>query len=221
MDKGNTARKLEYSIGEEIAHSVSHGIAAGLAIAALVVLLMHAHYFGDGWRIASFTVYGVSLILVFGTSTLYHALQYPPAKRLFQMLDHAAIFLLIAGTYTPFTLVTLRGAFGWTIFCVIWVMAVAGIVLKVSFMNRLERLGHWMYLAMGWFGLFALYPLLQILPLNGILWLFAGGLFYSIGVLFYVGNKFAYTHFVWHLFVMGGALCHFVAIFLYVSPIQV
>jgi hemolysin III len=221
MDKAHTEPKLHYSTGEEIAHSISHGIGAGLAIVALVVLLMHAYHLGDGWRLACFTVYGISLISVFTTSTLYHAFQHPPTKRVFQVLDHAAIFLLIAGTYTPFTLVSLGGVFGWTIFGLIWVMAVAGIVLKVSYMNRLERLGHWMYLGMGWIGLLALYPLVHVLPINGVFWLLAGGLFYSVGVLFYVGNRFAYTHFVWHLFVMGGALCHFVAIFKYVSPLSV
>ena len=209
-----------YTMGEEIAHSVSHGIGAGLAVAALSVLVMHAYYFGDAWRIASFTVYGVSLICVFLSSTLYHAMQHPPTKRVFRILDHAAIFLLIAGTYTPFTLVTLRGAFGWTMFAVVWVLAVAGIVLKVAYLNRLQKIGHWMYLGMGWLGVVAFYPLVQVLPWPGIVWLVAGGLLYSIGVIFYVGHRFNYTHFVWHLFVMAGALCHFLAILFYVTPIS-
>jgi len=218
MERTSSAEYHEYTTGEEIAHSVSHGIGAGLAVAALSILVMHAYFFGDGWRVASFTVYGVSLILVFVSSTLYHALQHKPAKAFFRMLDHAAIFLLIAGTYTPFTLVTLRGPFGWTLFSIVWVMAVAGIVLKVSCMNRLQRIGHWLYLGMGWIGLAALYPLLQALPWQGVMWLFVGGVLYSGGVFFYVGHKFNYTHFVWHLFVLAGALCHFIAILFYVTP---
>ena len=135
-------------------------------------------------------------------------------------MDHAAIFLLIAGTYTPFTLVSLRGTIGWTFFSVIWVLAVTGIVLKVAFMNRLERVGHWLYLGMGWLGLAALYPMLQVLPYQAILWLFAGGLLYSLGVIFYVAKRMSYSHFIWHLFVLGGAACHFFAILIYLTPSQ-
>jgi hemolysin III len=211
--------KRPQTLGEEIANSVIHGIGAALGVAALSVLVTFAGLFGDAWRVVSFAVYGASIVVLYTVSTLYHGFTHPRAKRVFNILDHAAIYLLIAGTYTPFTLVTLRGAWGWTLFGVIWGLAVAGIVFETVAFERFKALTVSLYVALGWIVVIAIRPLMQALPAGGLWWLLAGGLCYTGGVAFYVlGKRVRYAHAVWHLFVLGGSLCHFVCVLVYVLP---
>lgn len=197
-------------------NSISHLLGAALALAALVVLVVFASLQGDPWKIVSFSIYGTSLFLLYTLSTLYHSLR-GPAKRIFQKLDHAAIYLLIAGSYTPFTLVTLRGAWGWSLFGAVWGLAILGIVLDTLHRNGPRVYQIILYLSMGWLVLIALYPLMQNLPLSGLIWLVIGGLCYTGGMLFYaLDNKLQHAHGIWHLFVLTGSVCHFFAILLYV-----
>lgn len=218
--KNDTPRKRFYTAGEEIASSITHGIGAALSIAALVILVVLAATRGDAWRVVSFSIYGTTLILLYLASTLYHAIRHPGAKRVFRILDHSSIFLLIAGTYTPFLLVPLRGGWGWSLFGVVWGLAVVGIVFKSIFIERMKKLSVVVYVAMGWMILIALKPLLACLPKSGLAWLAGGGLLYSGGVIFYAMKSVKYTHAVWHLFVLGGSICHFFAILLYVLPMR-
>jgi hemolysin III len=205
------------TIGEEIANSVTHGIAAALSVAALVVLVVFAAIRGTAWHIVSCAIFGVTLILLYLASTLYHALPPGKAKQVFRILDHASIYLLIAGTYTPFTLVTLRGPWGWSIFGVVWALAVTGVVFQSLLIGRLPVISTAVYVLMGWVVVVAFRPLLHALPWSGVLWLAAGGLSYTAGVYFYASrSKFA--HAVWHLFVIAGSLCHFFAVLFYVIP---
>ncbi len=205
------------TIGEEIANSVTHGIAAVFSVAALAILVVFAAVRGTAWHIVSCAIFGVTLILLYLASTLYHALPVGRAKEVCRILDHASIYLLIAGTYTPFTLVTLRGPWGWSIFGVVWGLAVAGIVFQSLLIGRLPVLSTSVYVLMGWVVVIALRPLIHALPWGGLLWMLAGGLCYTAGVYFYASrSKFA--HAVWHLFVIAGSLCHFFAVLLYVIP---
>lgn len=205
------------SIGEEIANSVTHGLAAAFSVAALVILVVFSALRGNSWHVVSCTVFGVTLILLYLASTLYHAMPAGKAKRVLRILDHASIYLLIAGTYTPFTLVTLRGAWGWSIFGVVWGLAAAGIVFQSLLIGRLPALSTAVYVLMGWMVLIAFRPLLGALPWGGIAWLVAGGACYTVGVFFFV-SRWKFTHMVWHLFVMAGSVCHFFAVLLYVIP---
>ena len=201
---------------EEIFNSVSHIVGAALALAGLVVLAVKAGLRGDAWRIASFSVYGVTLFLLYLSSSLYHSTG-GNAKKLFRTIDHQAIYLLIAGTYTPFMLVTLRGPWGWWLFGIIWGLAVFGIVLDAVHGQgrRVPQLV--IYLLMGWLITAALGPLVRALPLWGVIWLLAGGVFYTSGVAFYVLDKrFPYFHGIWHLFVLAGSLCHYFAVLFYI-----
>lgn len=208
-----------YSLGEEVANSVTHGIGAGLSVAALAVLVTFSALFGDPWRVVSFSIYGASLVILYLSSTLYHGFQSPRVKRVFRVLDHCAIFLLIAGTYTPFTLVTLRGAWGWTLFGIIWGLALVGIILTVLAMERLKWLGLAIYLGMGWMVIIAMKPLVAALPTGGLFWLSLGGLCYTGGVVFYAWKRLPYNHMIWHLFVLGGSTCHFFALLFHVLPV--
>ena len=198
-------------------NSISHLIGAAAALAGTAGLVVTAAQQGDPWKIVSFSIYGVSLILLYLFSTLYHSLHHA-GKTVFQKLDHLAIYLLIAGTYTPFTLVTLRGRWGWALFGLIWGLAVLGIVLEM-FMRKGRRIVPVViYLVMGWLLIIALKPLLASLTTAGFIWLLLGGLFYTSGVFFYaLGNKVTYFHGIWHLFVIAGSLCHYVTIFRYVA----
>lgn len=179
---------------------------------ALVVL---AAQHRDPWAITACSIYGASLVLLYLSSTLYHALTNERAKRFFLILDHSMIYVLIAGSYTPFTLVSLRGGWGWTLFGIVWGVAAAGIVFKSLFVDRLRALSTALYVAMGWLVIIAVYPLLGVLPLNGFLWLLAGGLAYTTGVVFFAMKR-RYAHCVWHLFVMAGSICHYWAVYRYV-----
>jgi hemolysin III len=197
-------------------NSISHLIGAALALAALVVLVVFASLQGDPWKIVSFSIYGATLFLLYALSTLYHSL-HGRAKLVFQKLDHAAIYLLIAGSYTPFTLVTLRGPWGWALFGVVWTLAVIGIVIDCLHRNGPRIYQIIIYLLMGWVILIALYPLIQNLPTGGLVWLVIGGLCYTGGMVFYaLDEKLNHAHGIWHLFVLAGSICHFLAILLYV-----
>jgi len=206
------SRGRTQSPGEEIANSVSHGVALLAAIAAAPVLIRSAVEQGGAARIAGASVFAAAMVLLYLTSTLYHALPRNRAKRVFQVLDRSAIFLMIAGTYTPFTLGVLRGTWGWTLFGLVWGLALAGIVLTLAGGVRYPKLTTGLYLAMGWLILIAVKPLWLRVPSWGLIWLFAGGIAYTVGVFFYAAKRVRYSHFVWHLFVIAGTACHFVAV---------
>ncbi|MCW7554260.1 hemolysin III family protein [Endozoicomonas gorgoniicola] len=207
-----------YSLGEEIANSVTHGIGAMLSVAGLTLLVTYAAIQGDIWRVVSFSIYGGSMILLFLMSTLYHSFQNEKVKQVFKLLDHCAIYLLIAGTYTPFLLVTLRGTTGWILFAIIWLLAFTGIIFKLAFRHRFKKLSLLTYVAMGWLALFVGQELARSLSAGGMAWLISGGLAYTLGVIFYVWKKLPYNHAIWHLFVLAGSLCHYTTIFVYVLP---
>mgnify|MGYP002713034004 CR=1 FL=1 len=213
-----SAISARYSLGEEIAHSITHGLGTLLSIAGLVVLVAFSVINGDAWHVVSSSIYGATLILMYSASTLYHAVTHPRAKHILRQLDHAAIFLLIAGTYTPFTLVTLRGPWGWSLFGVVWGIALLGVVMKFISLNSLRRISLGLYLAMGWIVVIAMDPLLDKLAPGGLWLLLIGGLCYSFGVIFYLWNKLAYHHAIWHIFVLAGSVFHFFAILFYVIP---
>lgn len=204
------------NLGEEIANSVSHG-AGFLAAAAMIPILVIGALNDGAAAVVGAAVFGATMALLYLTSTLYHALPANRGKRVFQILDHAAIYLLIAGTYTPFTLGALRGAWGWTLFGVIWGLAAIGILLKSMQGIRYPRLSTIVYIAMGWLVLVAVKPLVSNVPAWGLFWLVAGGVAYTSGVAFYASQRMRYAHFVWHLFVLTGTACHFVAVLRYAS----
>jgi hemolysin III len=206
-----------FSAGEELAHSLTHGLGLLIGIAALVLMVVFAAQKGTATHVVSCTVYGVTLVLLYTSSTLYHALPAGRGKRVFGILDHAAIFLLIAGTYTPFALITLRGSWGWSLFGVIWGLAAGGIVLEAVTKGRARRIQLLIYLVMGWGIVAAARPLLRELPAGGLFLLLAGGLAYTLGVIFFVWKR-PFHHAVWHVFVLGGSVCHFFAVLLYVLP---
>ena len=206
------------SLGEEIANSVSHGVGLLAAIAAAPVLIVLAAKSGGAARVVGASVFACTMLLLYLASTLYHALPRSRAKAVFQVLDHGAIFLLIAGTYTPFTLGVLRGPWGWTLFGLVWGLAVAGIVLKAVAGVRHPRVSSSFYLAMGWLALVAIEPLWRHVAPWGLFWLLAGGIAYSVGVVFFARDgRFRYNHFVWHLFVIAGTACHVVAVLAYAA----
>lgn len=208
------------TIINEIANTVTHGIGTLLAIAGLVILVVFASIYGNAWHVVSFSIYGSTLVLLYLASTLYHGVQKPDAKRVLRVVDHSAIYLLIAGTYTPFTLVTLQGTRGWVMFGVIWGLALFGILYKIFFINRHVVISTLFYLLMGWLIVFSIKDLFQGLPLNGIIFLGAGGLSYTLGIIFYAGREKLLMHAIWHLFVLGGSICHFFAILFYVLPLK-
>jgi len=204
------------SFGEEVANSVSHGLGMLAAIGGAPVLIVAAVHRGGAAGIVGASVFAATMVLLYLTSTLYHALPGNRAKRVFQVLDHGAIFLLIAGTYTPFTLGVLRGAWGWTLFGLVWSMALGGVVLKAICGTRHARLSTTLYLAMGWLVIIAIKPLWLHVQPWGLFWLVAGGIAYSAGVAFFAADaRLRYGHFVWHLFVIAGTACHFVAVLWY------
>ena len=213
---GSTDRHRPQTLGEEIANSVSHGVGFLAAVATLPVLVLSARSAGAA-AVVGATIFGGTMAVLYLTSTLYHATAHNRAKRVFQVLDHAAIYLLIAGTYTPFTLGVLRGAWGWTLFGLIWGLAVIGIFLKSLHGIRYPRLSTAVYIAMGWLVLVAAKPLWDNVSGWGLFWLVAGGVAYTAGVGFYAANRMRYAHFVWHLFVLAGTACHVVAVLRYAA----
>jgi hemolysin III len=202
----------EQSRGEEIANSISHGVGLVAALAASPFLIAHAIRLGDEGFIVGASVFAATMVLLYLASTLYHALPRGKAKRAFQVIEHAAIFLLIAGTYTPFTLGVLRGAWGWTLLGLVWGLAAVGMLLAVVGGVRYRVLRVLLYLGMGWLIVVAIRPLSLRMPLSGLLWLVAGGLAYTVGVAFFAAKQLRYGHFVWHLFVLAGTACHFIAV---------
>jgi len=198
---------------EELANSLTHGAGLMLSIAGFIVLLVLAAMRGSAWRIVSCAVYGSTLICLYTASTLYHGIPSRRLKRVLKTCDHSAIYLLIAGTYTPFLLVNLRGSWGWSLFAVIWGLAVAGILFKVWFVEHFPILSTAVYLLMGWLALVAVKPMLLSVPHSGLLWLLAGGLLYTVGVVFYAWKKVPYNHAIWHGFVIAGSTCHYFAVF--------
>ena len=206
----------EQTRGEEIANSVTHGIGAGLAIVALTLLVTLSYLFGDGWRLVSTGVYGLTMVFLYLASSLYHGVREPRAKEILHRFDHAAIYLLIAGTYTPLAMVTLRGQHGWWLLGLIWVLALAGVTLTFAPWRVFRRAPALLYVGMGWIGVAAVGPLWRALGGPGMFWLAAGGLLYTGGVVFYRWKSLPYNHALWHLFVLGGSFCHFILIFGYV-----
>ena len=205
---------------EEVMNAVTHGIGTLLAVAGLVLLTVFACQRGEIWHIVSFSIYGTTLVLLYLASTLYHSFTNERVKHIFKILDHSAIYLLIAGTYTPFTLVPLHGVLGWTVFGLVWGLAILGIVLKVFFVGRFKFISTMCYLLMGWFIVIAIKPLIATVAPEGIMWLVIGGLFYTLGSVFYLWKKIPYNHAIWHLFVLAGSISHFIAVFFYVLPIR-
>lgn len=212
-------RKQPFSLGEEIANSVTHGIGALLSISALVILIVFASMHGTIWHVVSFTIYGVSMVLLYTSSTLLHSLPNGKAKNLFEIFDHSSIYFFIAGTYTPFLFVVIQGRLGWTLFGIVWGLAIGGTVFKIFFVKRFVLFSTLLYVLMGWLIVFAWDPLTTTLPQRGITLLVAGGVLYTFGAIFYVWHGFKYHHMVWHLFVLAGSITHFFAVLLYVLPI--
>lgn len=207
-----------YTPGEEIANAVSHGLGTAAAIVALTLLLVKGIPVLSGWELAGVAVYGASLIALFLSSTLYHSLTHAPSKAVFKRLDHCAIYLLIAGTYTPFMMIALDTPTARILLAVVWVLAVAGVVFKAFFVHRYKKLSLATYLLMGWLSLAVFFQLWETLPKAGFWLLLAGGLCFTIGAAFYAAKQFRYTHAIWHLWVVGGAVCHCVSIGVYVIP---
>ncbi len=209
--------KKSLAYKEEIANIITHGVGLALSVAALVLLVVFASLKGDAWRIVSFTVYGVSLVVLYLASTLFHGAKNLRLKFKLNKFDHSAIYVLIAGTYTPFTLVTLRGSWGWTIFGIIWGLAIAGIIYKIYFYSaKYRNISAVIYILMGLLILIATQPMLENLPKPGLIWLSIGGASYILGVIFYVWKKLPFGHPIFHLFVLGGSISHFFAILWYV-----
>ncbi len=206
---------------EELANSVTHGIGLALSVAGFVVLVVLAILRGGARHIVSCSVYGSTLVCLYAASTLYHSVRSRRVKRVLKVLDHSAIYLLIAGTYTPFSLVILRGGWGWTLFGLVWGLSVLGILFKVWFVDRFQIMSTTVYLAMGWLVVIALKPLLALVPSGGLLWLLAGGGLYTAGVGFFSWRKLPYNHAIWHVFVLAGSTCHYFAVLYYVLPAKV
>jgi hemolysin III len=207
------------SLAEEIANSATHGLGALLSLAGMPLLIVVAASGGDAWQVAGAAIFGATLLMLYTTSTLYHALPGARVKALLRRCDHAAIYLLIAGTYTPYLVGPLRGAWGWSLLAVIWTLALAGVLFKTVFGIRMPHLSTALYLAMGWLIVVAAAPLVRSVPGAGIAWLLAGGLCYTGGVVFYVLDaRIRFAHAVWHLFVLAGSAVHFWAVYAYTLP---
>jgi len=208
----------KYSKKEEKLNVLTHGIGFLLSIAALVLLVVFASIDGDAWHIVSYSIYGTSLVVLYLASTLFHWSKKPARRLKLNVFDHASIYILIAGTYTPLLLVTLRGPWGWSLFGVVWGLAIAGVIFKFFYTGRFNKISTLVYVLMGWIVLIALKPLIANLSTPGLVWLAIGGLSYSIGAIFYLLNKVPYNHAIFHVFVLGGSMAHFVTIFWYVLP---
>jgi len=208
-----------YTIKEEIANSVTHGVGLILAIAGLGVLIAFASRLGNAWHVVSCSVFATTLILQYTFSTLYHSIQLPRAKSVMRVLDHSAIFLLIAGTYTPFMLVNLRGTWGWTLFGIVWALAFLGVLFQVSLLRRWQGISLALYIGMGWVVVVAIKPMLSAVAPGGLVLLLLGGLAYTSGVGFYLWKSLRYNHAIWHGFVLAGSILHYFAVLFYVIPL--
>jgi len=216
----NPDRIKFYDPKEEKLNVISHAIGLVLSILALVLLVVYASKEGSAWHIVSFSIYGASLIVLYSASTFYHYSKTPKLRHRLNIFDHAAIYVLIAGTYTPFTLVVLKGWVGWTIFGVSWGLALTGIILKLFFTGKYDKASTIAYVLMGWLIIFAIKPLVNNLPFEGLMWLLSGGIFYTVGALLYSIKKMNYNHAIFHIFVLLGSFSHFMAIFFYVLPLK-
>ena len=212
------ARETIYTFGEELAHGLTHGIGALLSIAGLTILVAKAAVWGHAQDITAAAIFGSALVLMYTASTLFHSIPIPATKRVLRVIDHSLIYVLIAGTYTPFTLVALHGLWGWSLFGFTWGLAIIGIVFKIFTTGRFESLSLVIYLLMGWCGVVAAKPLIHSLETGGLWWLLAGGLSYSFGVIFYAWEKLRYHHAIWHAFVLAGSVCHYFSVLFYVLP---
>ena len=212
---------MKYSLGEEIANAITHGVGALFSIVALTIMVIFAALYGNVWQIVSVAIYGGTLVLLYTMSTLYHAITNARAKKVLKIFDHICIYLLIAGTYTPFTLVVLRneGMIGWTIFILIWLIAIIGIIFSTLFIGRAKILSTLAYILMGWVVVFAMPQLIDVMKANdamtGIYWLLAGGIAYTVGTIFYI-FKIKYFHSIWHCFVLLGSIFHFISVMFFV-----
>lgn len=207
----------ETTVADEIANTLTHGLGLVFSIVATSVMIYQAWQQYDALAVAACAIFGGSLTLVYGSSTIYHAVRSAPLKRFMRVVDHAAIYILIAGTYTPFALISLRSSWGWPLFGVVWTLGVMGVIQKLRKKNRHKDAGLVLYMVMGWMALFVIKPFVEIVPNAGLAWLFGGGVVYTAGVLFYSLQR-RYAHAVWHLFVMGGSFCHVMAVLYYVIP---
>jgi hemolysin III len=219
MSESQTTEK--YSFLEEIFNSITHGIGALISIAGLVFLIVFSIMYGHFNHIISCTIFGSTLVLLYTASTLYHSFQKPNLKHVFKILDHSCIYVLIAGTYTPFLLVTIKGVVGWSMFALVWSLTVIGVLFKIFFVHRFKIISTIAYILMGWLVIFAIKPLFQTLPGGGLAWLICGGLAYTLGTIFYAWEKLPFNHAIWHLFVLTGSVCHFCAVMFYVIPLKV
>lgn len=209
----------QYSTGEEIANSITHGLGIVLSIAGLAILASFASLYGTVWHVVSSSIYGATQILLYTASTLYHSVPLPRAKAVLRIFDHSAIFLLIAGTYTPFALVNLRGPWGWSLLGVIWGMAILGIAMQGILIRQKAIVTAIPYVGMGWVALIGIKPMLESVAPGGLALLLAGGLAYTAGVIFYVWRRIPYNHAIWHVFVLAGSTFHFFAVLFYVIPL--
>jgi hemolysin III len=211
------AVQSEYRLGDILANAITHGAGAAFALAGAVYLIV-ASTRGDAWLIVSCAIYGTTLVLVYLCSTLYHSLVRTRARHVFHVLDHASIYLLIAGTYTPFMLVSMRSRPGWTLLGIVWTLAVLGVVFKSLALGRFPAASATVYLLMGWCIVFSLRPLLHAVTWPGMIWLIAGGVAYTLGIVFFANDRLHYFHALWHLFVLAGSVAHYLAILFYVVP---
>jgi len=211
------SEKRKQTAVEESLNTLVHGAGFGLAIAALITLVISANNHGSAWHLASFSIYGATLIVLYLSSALYHSLPEGNCKNTLRVIDHSSIFLLIAGTYTPITLTAMRGPWGWSIFGVVWGIALAGIVIKIFWFDKLRHFSTIMYAAMGWIIVIAIQPLLKSVNSTSLVFLLAGGLAYSLGIVFYASQKIKFNHAIWHVFVLAGSICHFFTV-LYLLP---
>lgn len=213
------ARETLYTFGEELAHGLTHGIGAVLAIAGLAVMVAKAALYGHAIHVVAASIFGAALILMYAASTLFHSIPLPRTKHVFRIIDHCLIYVLIAGTYTPFTLVVLDGtAWGWPLFGFTWGLAAVGIAFKIFFTGRFEALSLVVYLAMGWCGVVAGKPIYAAMQAGGLWLLVAGGVAYSLGTIFYAWERLRYHHAIWHAFVLAGSICHYFCVLFYVIP---
>ncbi|MDQ0243632.1 hemolysin III [Bacillus fengqiuensis] len=204
-----------FSKGEEIANSITHGIGALLSIAGLVLLIVFSSLYGNAWHVVSFTLFGVTMVLLYTSSTLVHSFPAGKAKDVFEVMDHSSIYFFIAGTYTPFLFIAVKGWLGWTLFGIVWGLAIGGTVFKAFFVKKFIFASTILYVVMGWLIVFAWNPLVENMPSQGVVLLVIGGVLYTVGAVFYVWRGFKFHHAIWHLFVLGGTITHFFAVLLY------
>ena len=217
MDSQNKPFSSE-SLSERLFNTITHGIGFVLSIVALVLMVVYASYNSDAWSIVGVSIFGSTLILLYMSSTLYHAFSNGRVKQIFKTLDQSFIYLLIAGTYTPVLLITLRNTLGWTVFGLVWAMAIGGITHRIFFFDKLKKLSLVSYILMGWLSLIVFKSLLNAAPAELVVWLLIGGAFYTGGIIFYSWEKLPFNHAIWHLFVLGGSFSHFIGIYIYLIP---